>query len=137
MLKLEITEGIVIQDIDDTIAKMNRLRQLGVSFAMDDFGTGYSSLTYLKRLPVNVLKIDQSFVRDATSNPSDAEIIRAVVALGLSLGLEVIAEGVEQQSQLDFLQSQGCHCYQGYLFSRPQPLQAFRALLAHAADTVS
>ncbi|SDG91823.1 PAS domain S-box-containing protein/diguanylate cyclase (GGDEF) domain-containing protein [Pseudomonas flavescens] len=130
MLKLEITEGIVIQDIDDTIAKMNRLRRLGVSFAMDDFGTGYSSLTYLKRLPVDVLKIDQSFVRDATSNPSDAEIIRAVVALGLSLGLEVIAEGVEQQSQLDFLQSQGCHCYQGYLFSRPQPLNEFRALLA-------
>lgn len=132
MLKLEITEGIVIEDIDDTIAKMNRLRALGVSFAMDDFGTGYSSLTYLKRLPVNVLKIDQSFVRDATSNPSDAEIIRAVVALGLSLGLEVIAEGVEQQSQLDFLQSQGCHCYQGYLFSRPQPLSEFRALLAHS-----
>ncbi|MEQ9728755.1 EAL domain-containing protein [Pseudomonas sp. WHRI 8822A] len=131
MLKLEITEGIVIEDIDDTIAKMNRLRKLGVSFAMDDFGTGYSSLTYLKRLPVDVLKIDQSFVRDATSNPSDAEIIRAVVALGLSLGLEVIAEGVEQQSQLDFLQSQGCNCYQGYLFSRPQPLPAFRALLSH------
>lgn len=134
MLKLEITEGIVIQDIDDTIAKMNRLRQLGVSFAMDDFGTGYSSLTYLKRLPVDVLKIDQSFVRDATSNSSDAEIIRAVVALGLSLGLEVIAEGVEQQSQLDFLQSQGCHCYQGYLFSRPQPLAEFRALLAHTSQ---
>lgn len=134
MLKLEITEGIVIQDIDDTIAKMNHLRKLGVSFAMDDFGTAYSSLTYLKRLPVDVLKIDQSFVRDATSNPSDAEIIRAVLSLGLSLGLAVIAEGVEQQTQLDFLQSQGCHCYQGYLFSRPQPLAEFRTLLAHSVQ---
>ncbi|TBU84408.1 EAL domain-containing protein [Phytopseudomonas dryadis] len=134
MLKLEITEGIVIQNIDDTIAKMNRLRRLGVSFAMDDFGTGYSSLTYLKRLPVDVLKIDQSFVRDATRNPSDAEIIRAIVALGLSLGLAVIAEGVEQQEQLEFLQRQGCHCYQGYLFSRPQPLAEFRALLLHTAQ---
>jgi diguanylate cyclase (GGDEF)-like protein/PAS domain S-box-containing protein len=133
MLKLEITESIVIQDIDDTIAKMNYLKGIGVSFAMDDFGTGYSSLTYLKRLPVDVLKIDQSFVHDATNNPSDAEIIHAIVALGLSLGLVVIAEGVEQQSQLDFLQSQACHFYQGYLFSRPQPLSGFRALLSNTA----
>ncbi|HLD65757.1 MAG TPA: EAL domain-containing protein, partial [Pseudomonas sp.] len=131
MLKLEITEGIVIQNIDDTIAKMHRLKRLGVSFAMDDFGTGYSSLTYLKRLPVDVLKIDQSFVRDATSDPNDAEIIRAIVAMARSLGLGIIAEGVEQQDQLDFLQLQGCHLYQGYLFSKPLPLPEFRALLAH------
>ncbi|SDG76426.1 PAS domain S-box-containing protein/diguanylate cyclase (GGDEF) domain-containing protein [Pseudomonas benzenivorans] len=131
MLKLEITEGIVIQNIEDTIAKMNRLKRLGVSFAMDDFGTGYSSLTYLKRLPVDVLKIDQSFVRDATSDPNDAEIIRAIVAMARSLGLAMIAEGVEQQEQLDFLERQGCHLYQGYLFSKPLPLAEFRALLAH------
>ncbi|MEX6504302.1 PAS domain S-box protein [Pseudomonas zhanjiangensis] len=131
MLKLEITEGIVIQNIEDTIAKMNRLKRLGVSFAMDDFGTGYSSLTYLKRLPVDVLKIDQSFVRDATTDPNDAEIIRAIVAMARSLGLEMIAEGVEQQQQLDFLEQQGCHLYQGYLFSKPLPLMEFRALLAH------
>ncbi len=134
MLKLEITEGIVIQNIDDTIAKMLRMKKLGVSFAMDDFGTGYSSLTYLKRLPVEVLKIDQSFVRDATNDPNDAEIIRAIVAMARSLGLEMIAEGVELQEQLDFLQQQGCHLYQGYLYSKPLPLPEFRALLAHAAQ---
>ncbi|WP_405118497.1 PAS domain S-box protein [Pseudomonas leptonychotis] len=129
MLKLEITEGIVIQNIDDTIAKMNRLKRLGVTFAMDDFGTGYSSLTYLKRLPVDVLKIDQSFVRDATQDANDAEIIRAIVAMARSLGLEIIAEGVEQTDQLAFLQQQGCHHYQGYLFSKPVPLEQFRQLL--------
>ncbi|HLA33155.1 MAG TPA: PAS domain S-box protein [Pseudomonas sp.] len=129
MLKLEITEGIVIQNIDDTIAKMNRLKRLGVSFAMDDFGTGYSSLTYLKRLPVDVLKIDQSFVRDATQDANDAEIIRAIVAMARSLGLAMIAEGVEHSDQLDFLQEQGCHLYQGYLFSKPVPMDEFRILL--------
>ncbi|VXC37308.1 PAS domain S-box-containing protein/diguanylate cyclase (GGDEF) domain-containing protein [Pseudomonas sp. 8Z] len=129
MLKLEITEGIVIQNIDDTISKMLRLKKNGVSFAMDDFGTGYSSLTYLKRLPVDVLKIDQSFVRDATNDPNDAEIVRAIIGMARSLNLEIIAEGVEQQEQLEFLQEQGCHCYQGYLFSRPVPEEEFRALL--------
>ena len=129
MLKLEITEGIVIQNIDDTIGKMLRLKKHGVSFAMDDFGTGYSSLTYLKRLPVDMLKIDQSFVCDATNDPNDAEIIRAIVAMARSLGLALIAEGVEQQDQLDFLQAQGCHLYQGYLFSKPLPQEAFRQLL--------
>ena len=129
MLKLEITEGIVIQNIDDTVGKMLRLKKHGVSFAMDDFGTGYSSLTYLKRLPVDMLKIDQSFVRDATHDPNDAEIIRAIVAMARSLGLALIAEGVEQQDQLDFLQSQDCHLYQGYLFSKPLPQEAFRQLL--------
>ncbi len=129
MLKLEITEGIVIQNIDDTVGKMLRLKKHGVSFAMDDFGTGYSSLTYLKRLPVDMLKIDQSFVRDATHDPNDAEIIRAIVAMARSLGLALIAEGVEQQNQLDFLQAQDCHLYQGYLFSKPLPQEAFRQLL--------
>jgi EAL domain-containing protein (putative c-di-GMP-specific phosphodiesterase class I) len=130
MIQLEITEGIVIQNLDDTIAKMRRLRRHGVSFAMDDFGTGYSSLTYLKRLPVDLLKIDQSFVRDALDDGNDAAIIRAIVAMARSLGLEVIAEGVEQQAQLDLLQLQGCHLYQGYLFSRPLPFAEFSNLLA-------
>ncbi|WP_263144263.1 PAS domain S-box protein [Pseudomonas sp. RIT-PI-AD] len=134
MLKLEITEGIVIQNMDDTIGKMRRLKRLGVSFAMDDFGTGYSSLTYLKRLPVDALKIDQSFVRDATHDPNDAEIVRAIVAMGRSLGLQLIAEGVEEPEQLRFLEQQGCHLYQGYLYSVPLPLPEFRALLAHNRD---
>ena len=129
LLKLEITEGIVIQNLDDTVAKMRRLKKLGVSFAMDDFGTGYSSLTYLKRLPVDALKIDQSFVRDATHDPNDAEIIRAIVAMARSLNLEVIAEGVETLEQLAFLQKLGCHLFQGYLHSRPLPIEGFRRLL--------
>jgi diguanylate cyclase (GGDEF)-like protein/PAS domain S-box-containing protein len=129
LLKLEITEGIVIQDLDDTIGKMHQLKLLGVSFAMDDFGTGYSSLTYLKRLPVDALKIDQSFVRDAADDPNDAEIVRAIVAMAHSLGLTVIAEGVEASDQLDFLQGLGCYLYQGYLHSPPLSLRAFRDML--------
>ncbi|MCF7202892.1 sensor domain-containing protein [Pseudomonas oligotrophica] len=133
-ITLEITEGIVIQNLDDTIAKMRRLRQLGVRFAMDDFGTGYSSLTYLKRLPVDELKIDQSFVRDALVDGNDAQIIRAIVSMADGLNLSVVAEGVEQPAQLKMLQRQGCHRYQGYLFSKPLPFELFRALLAGAAD---
>jgi diguanylate cyclase (GGDEF)-like protein/PAS domain S-box-containing protein len=129
LLKLEITEGIVIQNLDDTIAKMLQLKQLGISFAMDDFGTGYSSLTYLKRLPVDALKIDQSFVRDATSDPNDAEIVRAIVAMAASLNLAIIAEGVETQEQLDFLAQLDCHFYQGFLFSEPLSAAGFEALL--------
>ena len=129
MLKLEITEGIVIQNLEDTIAKMHQLTALGVSFAMDDFGTGYSSLTHLKRWPVDTLKIDQTFVRDAINDPNDAEIIRAIVAMARSLKLNVVAEGVEQMQQLQFLQSLDCHVYQGYLHSRPVPLAEFKTLL--------
>ncbi len=132
MLKLEITEGIVIQNVEDTIGKMNRLKRLGIGFAMDDFGTGYSSLTYLKRLPVDLLKIDQSFVRDALADGGDAEIIRAIISMAGSLGLQVIAEGVEHPAQLDLLQQRGCHLYQGYLFSKPVPYSTFRTLLSEA-----
>lgn len=128
-LKLEITENIVIQNISDTIAKMHELRQLGVSFAIDDFGTGYSSLSYLKQLPLDLLKIDQSFVRDCTQDHNDAEIIRAIIAMGRNLSLELIAEGVETASQLAFLQEQSCHAYQGYLFSAPVPASQFEEML--------
>jgi len=129
LLKLEITEGIVIQNLDETIEKMRRLQKLGIGFAMDDFGTGYSSLTYLKRLPVDALKIDQSFVRDATTDPNDAEIIRAIVAMAQSLNLTVIAEGVEKPEQLEFLEQLGCYLYQGYLFSEALTAQDFTQLL--------
>ena len=132
MLKLEITEGIVIQNLEDTISKMRELKRYGVSFAMDDFGTGYSSLTYLKRLPVDALKIDQTFVRDAPVDLNDAEIVRAIVAMARSLDLAVIAEGVELTEQLEFLERLGCHLYQGYLHSRPLPLPEFRQMLLEA-----
>ena len=128
-IKLEITESIVIQNIADTVAKMHELRELGVLFAIDDFGTGYSSLSYLKRLPLDLLKIDQSFVRDCTEDTNDAEIIRAIIGIAKSLKLEMIAEGVETEEQLAFLEQLSCHCYQGYLFSPPVPEAKFLDIL--------
>jgi diguanylate cyclase (GGDEF)-like protein len=124
-LKLELTESILLENTDSVIAVMYELKAYGICFSLDDFGTGYSSLSYLKRLPLNQLKIDQSFVRDVLTDPNDAAIARTVVALGKSMRLAVIAEGVETQGQRDFLESSGCHAYQGYLFSRPLPLTGF------------
>ena len=121
-LKLELTESLMVNDMDLTIAKMTALKGHGVSFSLDDFGTGYSSLSYLKRLPLDQLKIDQSFVKDVFTDPNDAVIARTIVALAQSLGLAVIAEGVETEAQRDFLAGHGCHAYQGYLFSRPLPI---------------
>ena len=131
-LELEITESIVIHDINDTVAKMHELRGMGICFAIDDFGTGYSSLSYLKRLPVDQLKIDKSFINDCTEDSNDAEIIRAIIAMGRSLNMELIAEGVENAEQLAFLQQQDCHFYQGYLFS---PAVAETALCALIQQT--
>lgn len=128
-LKLELTESAVLESIEDTISKMSELKQLGISFSMDDFGTGYSSLQYLKRLPLDEIKIDQTFVRDITSDQNDAAIVQTIIAMSETLGLTVIAEGVETQEQLDFLELRGCHAYQGYLFSRPVNLTEFEALL--------
>jgi len=122
-LKLELTESLLLDDVEDTIAKMTALKAEGVSFSLDDFGTGYSSLSYLKRLPLDQLKIDQSFVRDVLTDPNDAAIAKTVVALAQSMGLTVIAEGVETQGQRDLLARQGCHAYQGYLFGRPGPVE--------------
>ena len=127
-LKLELTESAVIEDVQAVIRLMGQLRTLGLQFSLDDFGTGYSSLAYLKRLPLQQLKIDQSFVRDLLAEPNARAIARAIIQMGDSLGLEVIAEGVETEAQRELLASQGCHAFQGYLFGRPLPLDQFEAL---------
>lgn len=128
-LKLELTESLLVHNIEEVIEKMAALKVAGVCFSLDDFGTGYSSLAYLKRLPLDQLKIDQSFVHDILSNTNDAIICKSTIALAESMGLSVIAEGVETEEQRDMLASLGCHTYQGYWFSRPVPLDAFETLL--------
>ena len=124
-LKLELTESLLVHDVEELIKKMNALKAEGVGFSLDDFGTGYSSLAYLRRLPIDQLKIDQSFVRDVLLDSNDAVIARTIVALANSLGLGVIAEGVETEAQRDFLVRSGCHAYQGYFCSRPLPIGDF------------
>ncbi|GEM_PF-1058247 len=129
MLKLELTESLVIDDIEDTICKMNALRKLGVHFSIDDFGTGYSSLSSLKKLPLDQLKIDQSFVRDISIDLDDAIIVETVIAMANKLNIQVIAEGVETEAQRIFLEKKGCQFYQGYLFGKPIPIEQFELLL--------
>jgi diguanylate cyclase (GGDEF)-like protein/PAS domain S-box-containing protein len=124
-LKLEMTESLLLHDVEDIIAKMIALKAKGVGFSLDDFGTGYSSLSYLKRLPLDQVKIDQSFVRDVLTDSNDATIARTIAALAHSMGLAVIAEGVETEAQRDFLATNGCTAYQGYLFGRPMPVEDF------------
>ncbi|MBI5437274.1 MAG: EAL domain-containing protein [Nitrosomonadales bacterium] len=131
-LKLELTESMVLDDVADTIAKMHALKQMGVRFSMDDFGTGYSSLAYLSQLPLDQLKIDQSFVRNIGTKSADAVIVQTIVGMAGNLGMEVIAEGVETQAQRDFLERIGCMAYQGYLFSKPVPLEDFEKKLKNA-----
>ncbi|MCV2367586.1 sensor domain-containing phosphodiesterase [Roseateles oligotrophus] len=132
-LKLELTESILVANVEDIISKMTALKAQGVGFSLDDFGTGYSSLSYLKRLPLDQLKIDQSFIRDLLVDANDAVIAKMVIALAGSLGLSVIAEGVETEAQRDFLAAQGCHAYQGYLFGRPLPVAEFEQLALRQA----
>jgi predicted signal transduction protein with EAL and GGDEF domain len=124
-LKLELTESMLVKNVEDTVTKMHTLKAKGVGFSLDDFGTGYSSLFYLKRFPLDQLKIDQSFVKDVLVDANDAAIARTIVALGQILGLEVMAEGVETEDQRDFLAQHGCHAYQGYLFGRPLAAEQF------------
>jgi len=128
-LKLELTEGVVLNDIAEVIEKMEALNRLGVRLSLDDFGTGYSSLAYLKQLPVSQLKIDQSFVRDITTDPSDAGMVRSIIDMAKNFGHDVIAEGVETEEQLNFLELHGCMAYQGYYFSKPVPLQELQRLV--------
>ncbi len=128
-LKLELTEGIVLNDITGTIAKMQALKSIGVRLSLDDFGTGFSSRSYLTQLPLDQLKIDQSFVRNINVKHSDALIVQTIIGMASNLGLEVIAEGVETEVQRAFLEKHGCCLYQGYLFSMPVPLEAFEQLL--------
>jgi predicted signal transduction protein with EAL and GGDEF domain len=128
-LKLELTESLLLDNMQDAIGKMSALKKRGVGFSLDDFGTGYSSLSYLKRLPFDQLKIDQSFVRDLLTDANDKVIADTIIALAHSLGLAVIAEGVESVDQRAALAARGCNAYQGYLFSRPLPLADFNHYL--------
>ncbi len=128
-LKLELTESVVLTDVADVVTKMHALKVLGIKLSLDDFGTGYSSLSYLKRLPLDQIKIDQSFVRDIATDANDAVMVQTIIDLAQNFQLNVIAEGVELQAQLDFLRQNGCMAYQGYLFSKPVPIAEFEALL--------
>jgi len=128
-LKLEITESLLLADVEETITKMSTLKDRGVCFSLDDFGTGYSSLYYLKRLPLDQLKIDQRFVRDVMTDANDAVIVRTIIILARSLGLDVIAEGVETKSMRDFLAEHGCYAYQGYYYGRPMAIEQFEEFM--------
>jgi diguanylate cyclase (GGDEF)-like protein len=129
LLKLELTESVLVKNIEDIIATMNAFGKIGVQFSLDNFGIGYSSLQYIKKLPVNQLKIDQSFIRDIADDSDDRTIVRAIIGMTESLNLNVIAEGVESEVQRQFLLNNGCTNYQGYLFSKPTPIAQFEALL--------
>ncbi|WP_426190669.1 putative bifunctional diguanylate cyclase/phosphodiesterase [Massilia sp. DWR3-1-1] len=128
-LKLELTESVIVNDVDDVVSKMHRLRAMGVALSMDDFGTGYSSLAYLKKLPLDQIKIDQSFTRDISSDPNDAIMVKTIIDLARNFRLHVIAEGVETVEQLAFLRENGCAAYQGYLFGQPTEIGHFEALV--------
>ena len=128
-LKLELTESMVLENVTDTVDKMNALQAIGIRFSMDDFGTGFSSLAYLTQLPLNQLKIDQSFVRNIGIKASDAIIVQTIIGMAHNLGIDVIAEGVETEAQRAFLDEHGCPTCQGYLFSKPVPVEQFEAQL--------
>jgi len=134
-LEVELTEGSLMENTQHTIASLQRLHTMGVKISIDDFGTGYSSLAYLRRFPIDTLKIDIAFIREVTSNPQDAAITRTIIELAHSLNLRVVAEGVETQAQLAFLKDAGCDQIQGYLFSRPLPVATLERLLLERSET--
>jgi len=129
-LDLELTESLLMVDAEETSDIMHVLHDMGISFSVDDFGTGYSSLSYLKRFPIDILKIDQSFVRDLATDPNDVAIVKTIIAMAHTLGMRVIAEGVETYTQLEFLRDQNCDGSQGYYCSKPLPADEFTELLA-------
>ena len=120
----------MVGDVESTAGLMNALHSIGIKLSLDDFGTGYSSLQYVKKLPIDQLKIDRSFVTDLGIDPDDDAIVDAIIAIGLSMHLEVVAEGVETEQQRDLLTQKGCTHYQGYLFSKPIPIEEFEARLS-------
>ena len=128
-LEIEITESALMQREEETVEMLYSLRAKGIKLAIDDFGTGYSSLAYLKRFPIDVLKIDKSFIDDIPFEADDCAIVTAIIEMGKALGYQVLAEGTEKQEQLDFLEKKGCHLYQGYIKSKPLPAKEFEALL--------
>ena len=128
-LKLELTESMLVKNIENTITAMSALKAIGIQFSLDDFGTGYSSLQHLKKLPLNELKIDQSFVHALATDSSDKAIVRTIIVMAQSLSLNVIVEGVETEEQQQFLMGNGCSHYQGYLFGKPVPIEEFEASL--------
>ena len=128
LLKIELTESLLLNNIEEIINKMNALALIGIQFSLDDFGTGYSSLQYLKKLPLHQLKIDQSFVRDLGIDSNDEIIVKTIISMAHSLGLNVIAEGVENEEQRQYLVNQGCTNFQGFLFSKPVPIDEFESL---------
>jgi len=130
-LKLELTESMVLHDLKSTVDKMHALKRLGVTLSMDDFGTGYSSLSYLRELPLDQIKIDQSFVQNITRDGNDALLVQTIIDLGGNFRMNVIAEGVETEAQLTFLKHHDCMNYQGFLFSKPVPIGEFEALFGH------
>ena len=136
-LKLELTESMLVDNVEDIIAKMAALKHSGVCFSLDDFGTGYSSLSYLKRLPFDQLKIDQSFVRDMLNGHDHESIVNAIISLAQSLQLEVLAEGVETEAQLNVLKDLGCEIFQGYYFTRPVALERFETLVSQPQKTLT
>jgi EAL domain-containing protein (putative c-di-GMP-specific phosphodiesterase class I) len=137
LLELELTEGLMMHSTDSALQELRRLKGQGVKLAIDDFGIGYSSLAYLKRFPIDKLKIDQSFVRDLIIDPEDRAIANAIISMAHSLRLRVVAEGVESEEQLAILRAQGCDEAQGYLFSHPLPADEFTSFLMRERPSVS
>lgn len=127
-LKLELTESFILENVQEAIEKMQELRGIGIRFAMDDFGTGYSSLSHLKCLPLEQLKIDQSFIRDIARDKNSRVMVRTIISIANNFSLEVVAEGVETDDQFAFLRQYGCNKFQGYLFGKPVPVQEFERL---------